>query len=136
MFAWWHLKHSVSDWPLPLCVFQVPLRMKSLLEPCGPQGVPFSPPSGTTEVVEATAAPWQSVQNMVCVPTAFDHGRRQLPLMSLPLPRVVPLRSVLSMTGCHERWLLVANALAAPESVVVVSFLCVTGARISFATFV
>ena len=53
-----------------------------------------------------TLDPWQSVQYIVCVPTALRHGRRQL--LALNPPRAAVVRPVLSITGCHERWLLVA----------------------------
>ena len=37
---------------------QLPLSRKLLLEPCGPQGLPFSPPFGITDAVpDATPEP-------------------------------------------------------------------------------
>ena len=121
---------------MPVDVFQSPFRMKLLSEPCGPQGLPFSPPFGTTEVLADTPDPWQSVQYIVCVPTALRQGRFQRLLMFVPLPRIVPVRPVLSITGCQERWLFVVYCAPAPESVVVVWPRCSVGAWNSRAWFV
>src|SRR5690349_1047638 len=100
--------------------------MKLFVEPCGPHGLPFSPPSGMTDVAELTFEPWQSVQNIVCAPTPLLQGSRQL--FALSPPRTVGVRPVVSITGCHDRWLLDEYAAAAPESPVVTSPLCESGA--------
>ena len=88
---------------VPLLLVQVPLRMKLLVEPWGPQGMPVL---GTT-VAAPVLEPWQSLQYMVCVPTSavpFQGARQGEELV---MPRCESVRPVLSITGCQLRWLLV-----------------------------
>ena len=77
-------------------------------------------PTRASEPAVVAFEPWQSLQNIVCVPTAlvvpavFFHGASQGILVDRMLRRPMS-RPVLFITGCHERWLAVLKLLPAPH---------------------